>query len=725
MNHSSSRFFDHKTNNQNGLNSGNARLRFSMINLKDVETKGYLILRGILSAEECSSSFDRVWSFYEDISNGAVKRNLPSTWDGAAYPKEGLFEAFGAGWLLGTMREVLAEKIYEPLFSTRELHCSKEGFRIGMVVTQQTETFANQCVKIDQLLFRSIAVVSSGMGTSIDFKIGNGEFEEVRLSHGDVLLYRSDVTVFEKYVFQKEASSFKDLPIVAYNTMAPVTDKQKGKSVLNQKVESYKTRRTGTFNLHDESQVLPLSDAPCRSYFRASPPLVTRRQAELYGLLPYHSDDWEKEMNQAAIRGICFLDGVDKVLPPEIEKVCNAKSVQLTCNDPNVTTGNDKYLGGMSSPCGRYIYGVPGTARRVVRISTKTGKMDCIGPSYNGKFKWLRGVEVPASAMKNDDFPNGCCIALPCNSLSFLKVNPAGGKSEVYTFGESLLQEVCQGIKGWYYHGGNLASNGWIYCIPANAPRVVKLNPSTDEVCAIGPVLKGGQKWYGGLLSLTDGCIYGVPHNATTVLKINPETDEVSLVEGTSGPLPEGKWKWHGGLVAGHKIIGFPNNSDEVLIVDCKKSKVYTIGGSSLLKSGRHRIPQDGRYKWLGGALSMNKRYAYLFPCDAEQVLRVDCHTDELKLVGPSLLDGINKFQNGFCGRDGCLYGIPQRAIGVLRIVPGGAPDGDDHVDLIPCGENMLSVKDKFEGGVLGQDGCIYCIPLKATACVKIIPEQF
>ena len=123
--------------------------------------------------------------------------------------------------------------------------------------------------------------------------------------------------------------------------------------------------------------------------------------------------------------------------------------------------------------------------------------------------------------------------------------------------------------------------------------------------------------------------LFGIPHNATTVLKINPETDEVSLIEGSNGTLPEGKWKWHGGLVAGHKIIGFPNNSDEVLIVDCKRIKVYTIGGS--LQSGRHRIPQDGRYKWLGGALSMNKRYAYLFPCDAERVLRVDCETDELR----------------------------------------------------------------------------------------------
>jgi hypothetical protein len=59
------------------------------------------------------------------------------------------------------------------------------------------------------------------------------------------------------------------------------------------------------------------------------------------------------------------------------------------------------------------------------------------------------------------------------------------------------------------------------------------------------------------------------------------------------------------------------------------------------------------------------------------------------------------------------MYGIPQRAIGVLRVTPGGWEDGKDHVDLIP-----------FEGGVLGLDGCIYCIPLKSKTCVKIIPEQ-
>lgn len=233
----------------------------------------------------------------------------------------------------------------------------------------------------------------------------------------------------------------------------------------------------------------------------------------------------------------------------------------------------------------------------------------------------------------------------------------------------------------------------------------------------------GRQKWYGGIIG-SDGNIYGIPHNATTVLVIDPSSDTVSTLSGTDGPLPEGSWKWHGGLAAGHKIIGFPNNADDILVIDCQKSSIYTTGGAHILKSGRHRIPQDGRYKYLGGALTENGRYAYLFPCDAERVLRFDCETDEMVLVGPCLLDGENKAQNGFVAKDGCLYGIPQRGAGVLRIRPSYNADGSgDVVDIIPCGENMMGVKDKFEGGVLGHDGNIYCIPLRARACVKIIPE--
>ena len=57
----------------------------------------------------------------------------------------------------------------------------------------------------------------------------------------------------------------------------------------------------------------------------------------------------------------------------------------------------------------------------------------------------------------------------------------------------------------------------------------------------------------------------------------------------------------------------------------------------------------------------------YFFPSDAERVCCVDPKTDEVKLIGPIFLEGMNKWQNGFSARDGAVYAIPQRAHGVLR----------------------------------------------------------
>ena len=46
--------------------------------------------------------------------------------------------------------------------------------------------------------------------------------------------------------------------------------------------------------------------------------------------------------------------------------------------------------------------------------------------------------------------------------------------------------------------------------------------------------------------------------------------------------------------------------------------------------------------------------------------------TDEVSCVGPELLEGENKYQNGFLARDGAVYAIPQRSDYVLRVAPGG-----------------------------------------------------
>lgn len=227
--------------------------------------------------------------------------------------------------------------------------------------------------------------------------------------------------------------------------------------------------------------------------------------------------------------------------------------------------------------------------------------------------------------------------------------------------------------------------------------------------------LNGRQKWYGGLKGL-NGSIYGIPQNAHKVLKITPETGEATTI----GPdLGAGGWKFHGGVVAGNGslIFGISCNADTVLKIDTTTDSVTLIGSG--IKSGRHR--DDGKYKYLGGGVAADGK-VYFFPSDAERVLCVDPETDEVKCIGPIFTEGMNKWQNGFSCRDGAVYAIPQRAHGVLRIAPAPKGSGKDaEVTTLWCAQDA-AMKDKFEGGVMGGDGCIYCIPLRSKEVLKIVP---
>eukprot|EP00037_Helgoeca_nana_P024523 m.261169 g.261169 ORF g.261169 m.261169 type:complete len:426 (+) comp26660_c1_seq2:368-1645(+) len=382
--------------------------------------------------------------------------------------------------------------------------------------------------------------------------------------------------------------------------------------------------------------------------------------------------------------------------------------------------GQDKWLGGTASPCGGYIYGVPGHAPRVLRITVATGKVDCIGPEFIGKFKWLRGVDVPPD-VAGPAYPSGLCFCLPSNASSVLRIDPA--TQEVSTLGGDLPE--MQG--DWLWHGGNLGNDGFIYGVPCNAEHVLKINPRTSEVTLIGGPFKGRQKWYGGIKSAS-GAIYGIPHTARGVLKIVPETGECSII---GDELAEGGWKWHGGTSNrdGTVIYGFPNHADTVLKVDTTTDTVTTIGDPGDINAGRHRVPQDGKYKYLGGALARDDNL-YCFPCDAERVLMINTHDDGVKTIGPEFLHDeiglcVNKWQNGFRCRDGAVYAIPQRARGVLRVLPAADGSGNHEVTVLDCGaefDTYSDGKDKFEGGVMGEDGCVYCIPLRAKRVLKLIP---
>ena len=202
-------------------------------------------------------------------------------------------------------------------------------------------------------------------------------------------------------------------------------------------------------------------------------------------------------------------------------------------------------------------------------------------------------------------------------------------------------------------------------------------------------------------VALCRACAFADPSAFAHVLPDPPSLlcwQECSLV----GPeLPEGKWLWHGGTFTPDRryLYAFPNHADQVLKIDTLTDEVTLIGGPDVIKSGRHRVPQDGRYKYLGGAYVPGNNCVYCFPCDAERVLKINCDTDEVSVVGRELLqapgtswNGMNKWQNGFYSdRDGCVYAVPQRADGVLRVVPATKENGalqprtDGRAALCPC----------------------------------------
>ena len=189
-------------------------------------------------------------------------------------------------------------------------------------------------------------------------------------------------------------------------------------TLFQQKLESYKTGRTGDhrpgqehwhqhrrITMWNNPESLHCSDSEqsqCklipprllqRPRFRLGKPALNVRLAELYGLIPYRQPEETRlnDLERAVIRGVRFIEGVyrgrringeetgswkmrdgkyctdvgvsaESTPPIDIIPICLATLDMLKPRVDDcasgLLTGQDKYLGGVASPCGRYIYGV-------------------------------------------------------------------------------------------------------------------------------------------------------------------------------------------------------------------------------------------------------------------------------------------------------------------------------------------------------------------------------
>mmetsp|Transcript_6803 Transcript_6803/g.16937 ORF Transcript_6803/g.16937 Transcript_6803/m.16937 type:complete len:434 (+) Transcript_6803:107-1408(+) len=304
-----------------------AETDFARTVFADIETKGFAILRGVLSSEEAERELQRMWGFVETV-NPSVRKCDSETW----YPRGGLdpwphaqrdmMQLHQAGWVFSDLREVLAARVFERIYGRKELHSSKDGFtfqrptraslkrrlndhfdqcggKVGLHCIQGSVALLDQlpddgCFQCWPGSHRHHAQIAAG--ASRDWYIlsdadrrsleaaGCGP-QRVPVGRGDVVLWRSDLAhsgASPKGV----RDSFR---AVVYICMLPAC--MTPASMYLKKQQAYEKLATGSHWPTKEEwfggtrwRRLAFEPKP----FFETPPKLTKRQEELYGLKRYN-----------------------------------------------------------------------------------------------------------------------------------------------------------------------------------------------------------------------------------------------------------------------------------------------------------------------------------------------------------------------------------------------------------------------------------------------------
>ena len=276
------------------------------------------------------------------------------------------------------------------------------------------------------------------------------------------------------------------------------------------------------------------------------------------------------------------------------------------------------------------------------------------------------------------------------------------------------------------YLGGEVGSDGKVYFIPGHAPRVLQLDPETDILQQIGPVLSS--KVCGSKFKYLRGVrvgdiIYGLPCHADSVLRINVPTGQITTIdipyEEFFNDDPQKvqqqrrqEWKYHGGNTSPIDgcIYAIPQSASHVLKID-PASDTCTLVGPEL----------PGRWKWYGGVIGKQDGAIYGIPHDAANILRIH-PLEGVTLHGDYELGG-HKWHGASAAPDGTIVCVPANADTVLCIAPGSPEPalyeiGD--ASIIKTGRHRKDTKYKFLGAMTGPDGAVYIFPSGSEFVLRV-----
>jgi len=208
--------------------------------------------------------------------------------------------------------------------------------------------------------------------------------------------------------------------------------------------------------------------------------------------------------------------------------------------------------------------------------------------------------------------------------------------------------------------------------------RASTVEAAAEYACSDNTCMPGRHKHLGGAYDPVDGCIYGVPANSKAILALVPnwrgryKLTTIALPESIRGQ----KMKWLRGIITKEGYLwAIPSWATHVLCVDLAAWR----GRRPVTENGVVQLiplpEQHERSEWQWHGAGQVGKFLYCIPSNAKYVLKVDTAAKTTSLLpidatgyssyDPSLA---NKWYGGIVGADGCVYGIPYRAPAVLRI---------------------------------------------------------
>ena len=312
--------------------------------------------------------------------------------------------------------------------------------------------------------------------------------------------------------------------------------------------------------------------------------------------------------------------------------------------------GEDKYAGTLAGNNGS-IYGIPATARRVVKFNLLDKSMIHIGPDLgDDRWKWRRGAITDGGIIY--------CIPFYCFH-GILKIDT---NTDTVT---ELDRNLPPERGGFMWNSCATALDGCVYFIPYNARRIMKLDPNNDDaMSSVGDDLGDEEDKYIGTVVGIDGCVYGIPSHSKRILKYDPINDTTSFV----GKKADACFKCTGsGALGRNGCIYAVTRDGRVLKIDTTNNVHCFVGNS---------VESDHYDQGWGDAIFGIDGCIYWPPDKAHRILKYDPHTNKASLEGDDFGEfgyedsKCNKWRNGALAADGVIYCLPLASNQVLSIDP-------------------------------------------------------